>query len=168
MSSATQTVPRHGQLGPTACLLVEKLKDGKPGDSLTAEQLSQVCGYQVSPGEKAYASLASAIRYCIREFAVHWVWMRGQNRIQCLTSTETAEGTASGLQSIRRKAKREAEKASTAKLFELDEESRQKLLTASAVLGGISLFTDKKTIKKLESNGTCDTPDPKKLEELFK
>lgn len=168
MSATTQTVPRHGQLGPTACLLVEKLKDGKPGESLTAEQLSQVCGRQVSPGEKGNQSLKSAIDYCLDEFNVNWVWIRGEERIQCLTATETAENIPRKIKSIRRKAEKEAKKAATVKLSELDDASRQKLLVNSALLGGIILFTDKKTIKKLESNGTCNTPDPKKLEELFK
>lgn len=164
----TKTVPRHGHLGPTACLLVETLKRGKPGDSLSADQLTEACGHGVSPGEKAYASLGSAIRYCESEFGVNWMWIRGEERVQCLNSVEIAEVATSGLRGVRNKAKREVTKASNAKLSELDDASRQKLLTASAVLGGVVLFTDKKSIKKLEASGVCNAPDPKKIEELFR
>lgn len=70
--------------------LITKLSEGNIGDKLTREQLAQVSGVSVEPGNKGYSALQSAIRYCERAVGKVWRWNRGEAVLECLDAEKSA------------------------------------------------------------------------------
>lgn len=167
MTTAVDKIPRHGQLGVTACLLVEAMKEGKPGQTLTDEALTAFCGKDTSPGMVGYSSLVKAIHYVTQHFGIVWKRVPKAGCIKVLDAHETAEDVSSDMTCIRRKTRRTIRKAAATKLADLTQEERTQMLATSAQLGAIALMADSGTTKKLAARNVETTPDVKKLMELF-
>lgn len=164
-----ESIPVVGQLGVRAAALVKFLSTGKVGDTITDEKLSEVCGQSVSPGEKGYASLQSAIRYVRVNHAMEWKRVPKANAIKCLNASETLEVGQSDLRQIRRKTKRSLQKLGTVKLKDLPQEERHAHTILSAQLGALHLCADVSTTKKLTARAEEITnPDAAKVLEMFR
>lgn len=164
---STEQIPRHGQLGPSACLLVEALKGGKPGDTKTDEALTKIAGKDTSPNGDGYQALTKAINHITQHFGIVWKRVPKAGCIKVLDAHETVEEVNSDMTCLRRKTKKTLRKASTTKLDQLTTEERSQVLATSAQLGAISLMADSGTTKKLVARKTENTPDVKKIVELF-
>lgn len=162
-----QSVPRHGQLGTTACQLVELLKSGKPGDTISDDTLSRACGRDTSPGGKAYPNLNTAIRYCEANFGVIWQRVPKSGMLKVLDAAETTEVGASGVKAISRKSKRVNRQLATVDTSELSDDQKSRLYAMRSQVGMFELFADSKTTKQLADKQVHATPDVKKLMELF-
>ena len=162
-----QRIPRYGNCGVTACLLIEKLKDGKPGDVLTDEELRAICEKNTTPGGNGYTSLMSAINYCIANHGVRWKRIAKANAIRVSDSEDLVVESGSDLQSIKRKARRSKQKIAIIDPSELDESSVQRLYARSAQVGAIEVFSQKATTKKLEVRNDGEVPSLNKVLELF-
>ena len=150
-----QVVPRHGMLGDVACLLVERLKIGKPGDTVTDEELSEICGRDTQNGGKGYQSLRTAINYVSQHYQVIWSRVYGGHQLKCMDSDERVALTRSGLKSIKRKATRTANIVASIDTSKLEPDQAKETNALAAQLGCITLFASTSTTKKLE---TIETP----------
>lgn len=162
-----ETIPRHGQLGPTACMLVEAMKSGQPGSILTDEALTAICGKDTAPGMDGYPSLNKAIGYVTQHYGIVWKRVPKAGCIKVLDAHETAEEVCSDMTGIRRKTRRTIRKAAATKLADLTQDERTQMLATSAQLGAIALMADSGTTKKLAARNVETAPDVKKLMELF-
>lgn len=75
-------VPVYGNCGLTSRKLIDKMKDGKPGDVLTDAELMGLCNRITSPGGNGYPALQTAIQYCEKDGVV-WRRVPGEKRIAC-------------------------------------------------------------------------------------
>ena len=78
-------IPVYGNCGSISCKLIDKLKDGKPGDVFTDVELAELCGKNTSPGGNGYPALQTAIRYCESDGVV-WRRVPGERKISCQDS----------------------------------------------------------------------------------
>lgn len=147
--------------------LIERMKDGKPGDVLTDEQLEDACGRDCSPSGEGYGNLQSAIRACRREFRVVWRRIREGGAIRCLVAEEIMSGADSDRKAIHRAAKRSVDKLACTNPAELDENGRKRLTTTMAVHGSMALLSKTETVKKLEARNVSKLIDSGKLLECF-
>ena len=164
-----ESIPVVGQLGARAASLVKLLSAGKIGDTLTDEQLQAVCGQPVTPGEKGYPSLQSAIRYVRVNHAMEWKRLPKANAIKCLNGSEVLEVGQSDLRQIRRKTKRTLQKVGTVKLKDLPEQERHAHTILSAQLGALHLCADVATTRKLAARADDIVhPDAVRVLEMFR
>lgn len=77
-----KVIPVYGNCGSTACKLIDKMKDGKPGDVLTDVELAGLCGRNTSPGGNGYPALQTAIHHCENDGVV-WRRVPGEKKIAC-------------------------------------------------------------------------------------
>lgn len=166
--SEVKSVPRHGNLGVEACLLVEALKDGKPGEVKTDEELTKICGRDTRPQKPGYASLGSAIRYLIKHHGIRWRRIPKANAIHVCNASELESESGSDLDSIRRKTRRTKEKIAIIKRDELNDEQKQRLFAREAQIGVIELASDRGTTKKLEVRSNHAVPNLEGVLSLFK
>lgn len=144
--------------------LREALKDGRPGDTKTDEELKGICGKNTRVGGDGYVYLISAIKFCETNYNVVWQRITSANAIKCLTPEEIRATTEGKRKHIHRTAKRGARQLATA-LEGLPEAERQVHLTAMAHLGALAQFSSTKTQKQLIARHVTDT---KKFLEAFK
>ena len=162
-----QPIPRHGNLGDVACLLVERLKDGVPGDVISDAALGPVCGRDTAPGGNGYPALMSAIRHCWKIFGVRWKRISGRDAIQCLSPSERAEEAESDVRAMRRKARRSRERLATIPTDQLTDQERGKLLARVCQIGTIELMTSPAAAKKIEAQNAEAIPNLKDVLRLF-
>lgn len=162
-----KAIPRHGNLGPDACILVEKLKDGKPGDIVSDEELTKLCGKPTEPHGIGYPALMSAIRYTVNTFGVRWKRIRGEKAISVLKPSERVEEEYKSLGSIRRATRRTLRMASTVDTKELDEAQKTRHFAVMAQYGAIELMAKPQTTQAIESKQTYSVPNLTHVLELF-
>lgn len=168
MSTATTSFSTIPGYGPQSMLLIERLKTGKPGDILTDEELTAICGRNTASGGKGCGALSSAIRYCTANHGIVWQRERGASAIKCLNSSEVVNKVRSSASSIHRKAGRTLKVAATVKLAELTPEEVRDHNVLCAQIGAVRLFASGDTRKKLEARNATSVPDIGKLIEQFK
>jgi len=69
--------------------LIDVMNAGKIGDMFTREKLSEIAGVDVSPEQKGYGYVQSAIRYCERQGKV-WRWSKADTCYRCLDAKDAA------------------------------------------------------------------------------
>jgi hypothetical protein len=132
--------------------LIDLLSNGKVGDIITAEAMSQCIGVGVCPDDKGNAYLQSALRYLIKHNGLVWRWQAKQFCVKCLDANEITE-----LADWRRgKIKRESRKACREVAIALDrgaelsDDQRGKALALAAQHGTIAQFAGSSTTKAIE------------------
>lgn len=145
-------------------LLIAILAKGKPGDEITDDELSRRIGKTTKVGGDAYSNLQTAIRATVKNHAVYWKRVRGENKIRCATAQEYEAESRSNVFSIRRKVKRGKHivKAGLANGGDV-----QKLNMIGAQLGVLELMSSKKAAKQIESRGPIPV-DNDRLLDAFK
>jgi len=101
----TKTIEAISGYGVVSRLLIQRLRDGKPGDEISDMELKSVCGLDTGVGQKGYGALQTAIRYCISKGVV-WDRMRGTGKIRCLDPNERMVKVKYYVDGGRRKTKR--------------------------------------------------------------
>jgi len=138
--------------------LIEKMKQGKPGDKLMAQELQDITEHDCRPRThgKGYSYLGSAIRYCLNNFGIVWAWQRDCDCIECLSDKGKLNAAESMQKHVYRTGKRELKvlKAADPKGLDTDED-RRAYAARVAIAGTIVQVTAAKTVKKL----TADTRD---------
>lgn len=167
--SEVKTIPAVGKLGPTAAQLVEKLKDGKAGDTLTDEQLAAICGKATGPNQPGYSSLQSAISHVRSNHGLTWQRLPKANAIRCLNAEETVESVTGDLRSIKKKSRRAASKLRTVDPSKIkDDSTRHKVTVLGAMMGALQVMAAGATVAKLEVRAhELSTPDAGKVLGLF-
>jgi hypothetical protein len=137
-------------ISPTTAKLIERLKDGKPGDVLSDAELGEICGRETKPGEEGYQNLRSAIRYTMRHHNVYWERIIDAGQIKCLNGPETLTSNRRDFRMINRRAKFSAGKLRTVNPETLNLPDRSQYFTNRAQLGALTMFSATKTTKRLD------------------
>ena len=157
----------HKGVGPVAAQLIDKLKGGEPGDTLTDIELKEVCGHDTRPKGKGYSSLGTAIRFCIREHGILWSRIRGANAIKCLDPERKIEFVAATNKHVARVTRRGVNILGSIEVKELPEEKRPDYFAALAQTGTLAEISRANTRKKLEAHGITKPFDMQKMLEAM-
>lgn len=157
-------------MSPETQRLIEKLKEGKPGDVLTDDELREVCGKNTRVGCEGYANLWSAIRHCDREHGVAWSRVRGAWCIKCLGATELQDEDDASNKSIHRKTKRDLRrlKIATTHTNGMDDAGRTQLNLRIAQKATMLMFSSSQTRKKLDARNITKPLDMNRLLDAWK
>ena len=146
----TKTIPAVGRLGVTAAALVEALRQGKPGDTYTDEQLQEICGKATGAGDPGYGALCSAINHVRNNNGRVWQRIRSAGAIRCLDADETVVNVGSDMRSLRTRARRAASKLQTVDTAKIkDPENKTRAMVLGAMFGAIRTVSSTTTLKSL-------------------
>lgn len=133
--------------------LIQKLREGKPGDVLADAELSEVCGQDTGVHGPAYGYLQSAIRWCLNNHQIVWERQRGMKCIKCVEHAERM-AVSDGL--VRRSHKmihRGKRVLATVDMNVLDDGQKRDLLVRQAHVGTLDQFTRGSVLKRLADAG---------------
>ena len=133
MTDETQRV--YPALALATSRLIERLKGGEPGDTVTDEELTAIVGNDTAPSGKAYKNLQSAVRW-VRRDGVVWSRVRGEGVLKCLQHRERTDVSESYVQRSGRAAKTALQVARATRVAELssDEAKRHTAIVARAAM----------------------------------
>ena len=151
---------------PATCRLIDALKDGKPGDSMTDAELADICGLPCKPKAKGYSYLMSAIRYCEKD-GVFWKRIKAGNELRCLDAGEKLNVCEGDRKHISRVARRSVRRLGSIDVKELPADKMKQYHTQIAQAGTMALFADSKTTRKIASETEKQPIDRDKVIELF-
>ena len=148
--------------------LIESLRNAKPGDQRTDVELQTVCGHSTRVGQKGYAYLQSAIRYCRRHYGVNWERVPKAGFLRCLVADETLHSVNRDRRSIGRRSHRAIQKLKNITNGQLDETIKPQVLLQLAQFGALASFASSDMTKRLASAHVTNVkPDPQKLLAAF-
>lgn len=161
----TKAIPHIHSYHPCTSSLIDKLKDGKPGDTLTNAQLSTIAGANI---EEKTGYLYSAIRYCTANHKVLWQRVRGQEKIVCLNDTEILAASKGDVKRVRKLASRGQRKLYIVDQSQLTEEQIRDFRSTVVQLGVFKLFGSKGMKDKLIEDGSKSLPKISDLRKVFR
>lgn len=132
--------------------LIERLKIGKPGDTVTYEELAAVIGRSVKSSTPGYAPLSRARWNCIREHQVVWEPLADHTGLKCINDAELLAQGSHALTHIRRKARRANVKLSAAKPDKLTNDERVTLAGLLTLNAAIMSAASEKSLKRIEGS----------------
>lgn len=165
-----------GPLSAFTANLIDRLKDGKPGDVFTVEQLSEIAGRDCRhPGvlhrkaamaqldgdmERATelsraaahsgaGNLRTAIRYCVNNHGVNWQWVRGSDSIRCMNGEEVGNYATASTKSTHRRLKHTCQRMRCADLTDLSDDDKASFRVRAAQIGSLVAISSSNAHKKL-------------------
>ena len=144
---------RHGMRYATSAA-IDKLKLGKPGDTITRDDMAKVVKESCELGTPGYGSVNTAIKHCETNYQIVWRWDRDLKAYKCLNNSESVRVGGQLMRRARTKAKRSLRVASSVDEKKLTDEERRdhslNVLSAGLmVTAGSSSFQ-----KRVESDRT--------------
>lgn len=136
-------------------------------DTLTDEAIASEVGEPCSVGTKGYGTLLRVCEALRRNEGICWSREPSAGCIQRRTSEYIAKAAPNRLQSIKRHVARVGRFVACAKLTELSDGDKTKLLTSQAMLAAAAMTVDTKTTKKLEARMNGTPPDAASVFKLF-
>lgn len=158
-ASRTTTVPA---MRLATSKLIDALKGGSPSDTLTDEQLKELCGKDCSVDGDGYAYLGSAIRHVLRNHGVVWKRIVGAGLIKCLDTGEIVEVAKGARRHTYKHEKRTLCKLAVA-ADGATEQQRPEVMLQLAQHGTLAHMSSSGMTKKLEAREVVETPDPARL-----
>lgn len=151
---------------PATCRLIDALKNGVPGDTITDARLMEICGAPCRPNTKGYSYLMSAIRFCERD-GVFWKRIKSGGEIRCLNACEKLNVCEGDRKHISRVARRSVRRLGSIDAGQLPLDRVKQYQTQLAQAGTLALFADSRTTRKIESAGEKNHIDRDKVIALF-
>lgn len=112
-------------------LLINRLKDGKPGDKVTDEEIVALIKMPLGLGTKGSGRVNSAVNYVLSHFNINWKRIRGAKLLECLDSSGTLNEMRSRNDRQRHAAKKTVQKAKTISYDKLSPEERNQAYAIS-------------------------------------
>jgi hypothetical protein len=98
--------PHAGAMGYTTSAIVDRMKSGKPGDTLTPQQLTQLTSVDCRPAVgRGYPNVRTAIKHVQNTYGITWRWSRPTQAWVCLDDEAKIDTAQGDLKSAGRKAK---------------------------------------------------------------
>lgn len=154
-------------------LLINRLKEGRPGDELTDEELEKICGQSTRPGTRttpagpSYGHLKTAIKRCIASHGITWDRVNGEHLIRCLGSVGVMEKAKGAIKSVQRKSRATTMMMGMTQLNGMDETKRAEFSAVAALVGSVALFTTPQARKRLQDKGVQKPLDMAKMLEAM-
>ncbi len=148
--------------------LIEKMRDGQPGDTFTDEELTEASNYDTRVGGKGYGYLQSAIRRCENQHGITWKRVLGGNCIRCLDNEGLMSLADSKRKHLRRVSKRTCRQLATADVTQMGRDEKTEYLASVAQFGTLAQFAGAATTKKLVARKVTEALDPARMLEALK
>jgi hypothetical protein len=148
--------------------LIEKMRDGTPGDKLTDEQLTEACGHDTRVGGRGYGYLQSAIKRCENHHGITWKRILGGDCIECLDNSGLMGLAESKRKHLRRVSKRTCRQLATADATQMGKDEKTEYLASVAQFGTLVQFAGTATTKKLVARNITEALDPARMLEALK
>lgn len=170
--NSPQLGPFIGLRHPASAAAIELFKQGKPGDVLTPEEISEAIGelfIRPSATPRAYSHLQSAIEYVERNHLIVWEWERDSVVYRCLGDAEKTGTLPRYMLGIRRKAKRLITRSKTVDVSRLTDDQRRDHSLMQALGGMLATAAGGSFRKQLaaRTNGGLSEPSTAKLLDLM-
>ena len=149
---------------PCTMALIDVLKDGKPGQEYTNDQLESISGDNI---EDHLGRLYSAIRYCVNHHRVLWQRVRGERKIVCLNDAEVLGTTKSDIKKVCKLSSRSQRKLYIVDKSQLSPDQLKDLQSTGLQLGMFRLFGNKRVKQQLLSNNSSKLPKLEDLRKIF-
>ena len=146
-----EKTPMPNGLAKETSILIDMLKDGKPGDTITDEAMFDHCGKQTCSSGSGYGNLETAKKYVLTNNGVVWYRVRGAGVIKCADAKEIGMDSKQTLKAIARRSKRGLKKIATVDLADVEDSDKSEFLAMSATLGTVAMFSKTSTQKKLSA-----------------
>ena len=131
-------------LGLKSSALVHRLKDGKIGDEVTDEELTEIIRLDTAPGGKGYPYLQSALRHLEQSANKVWRRTKKEGRIRRMSDSECVDVTEGYLKHIARTARRARAVSSAIDYGVLSNEDRIRANKSVAITGVLLVATSAK------------------------
>jgi hypothetical protein len=118
----------------TTARLIERLRQGQVGDTVSDEELTELCGRNTRPDGDGYNNLLSAIRYVTRNHGVVWERQVGENYLKALDSTERLSLVERRRKHVHRTSRRAGLELPSPNADDLTYEQRSEVLVKDAML----------------------------------
>ena len=158
-------VPDHrpGIMGIHASRAVERLKTGKPGDSINREQMADIISRPCHATSPGYGNVQSAINRVEIDHGIVWRWDRGAQAWVCLTHSQKVGVLKDSVRTARKRVSRGLRVANTVDMRELTDEQKQECGLMIATAGVMRLCGGSGFAKKLQAIEKPREPDTSKL-----
>jgi hypothetical protein len=140
-------------------LLIELLSKGNPGDVLTDTDMSLYCGRNTASGHSGYNNLGTAIKYVLNHHNMLWERIPKSGCIKCKNAYEAVDSARKDVKVIHRKTRKSIKKLGTVDLEKVDMKDRSSVLSMTAQLGAIAMFSHSDTQRKLSSRNIKSAPE---------
>lgn len=164
----TDTIPVISGMTLFTSKLIEQLRSGPVGKTLTLSELSAACGRDVNVGEPGYGNLQSAIRHVVRNYGFVWKLVRSAGMIKCLDAGEVLADGKGDLESIGRRSRKAMRKLQTVKETDLKNGDLIEFHSLVAQHGTLSMFASASATKALAARKANEAPNFQALLEMFK
>ena len=158
---------RPGIMGIHASRAVEALKAGKPGDTVTREQMTEIIGRSCHPSQLGYGNVNSAINRVEIDHGIVWRWDRGTKAWVCLDDTDKTGVLKDYIRIARKRVRRGIRVAGTVDIAKLSTEQKQEHGLTLAAAGVMNLCSGTAFAKRLLTLDKPREPEVGKLIELM-
>lgn len=163
-----QNTPVIAQMLSFTANAIEAMKNGKPGDQFTPQQMTEITGTDCS-ATRGRRCVDSARRNVERNFGIVWCWDRTTKSWHCLDDAQKSESVTGFIDRSRRLSRRASNRARTVDESALSEEQRKQHRLRCVTTATLELFASGVVQKRLEKvNSALTVPDPQKLIEVMK
>ena len=154
-------------LHPMAAKAVDFLKNGKPGDRISEDELALLLGIHCGPGSEGKKRICKAITVCTREHRLLWKWKRpkgGEAHLVCCDAGGVMEDIDSERRRMYRNSTRLNRKSLCLDEKQLNSEDSKRYRAMQVVSTMSGNLTKTQTLTKLVKNGsTLIAPDEAKI-----
>lgn len=130
--------------------LYDRLKTGKPGDTIAWAELEAIINRPVRSGTLGYEPLRRARWKCVKEYGIVWEPISDHSGLKCLNDAEILKLGAHALTSLRRKARRANIKLASADGAKLGNAERVTLASLMALNAAIETAATDKSLHRIE------------------
>lgn len=163
----TQVGPFPGIRGPCTTQAVDRMKDGKPGDTITPVAMAEIIGRDCGSQTLGRGNVDSAIRIVEREYSIIWRWDRDQKHWLCLNDDQKSKISRNYVQQTRRRAKRGLIVLAATDPEALASNQRQEHDLTRAQLAAVVVMSSADFTKRLKAIERPQEPNMPKLLELM-
>lgn len=127
----------------------ELIRNGKPGDELTFEEIAATIGVPIdcNPPTKGYGHLQRAMAGVLKEYGLFWFHPRRTKKIVCANDAEAARAAGGELVKSRRRVKKSLDIALTVDRSKLEESDRG-MHDANVILAAMHYQNTKASARK--------------------
>ena len=149
-------------------MLVNMMKDGRPGDVLTDDAMRAACGRITAPGGDGYANLATAIKHVTANYGKFWRRVPGEHCIKCFNGSETLEFAKDQRSQVSRKINGVRRALATVDPISLPDDQRTAYFAQASQMQALHKFCQWDSLKKIEDQKPSEVFDLAKTLAVFK
>ena len=160
--------PFPGIQHPCTVKCIERLKQGKPNELISRDQMAGIIGRECSPGDPGYANVNSAINQVEKGYGIVWRWDKTAKAWRCLDDAGKIGVAKGGISRARKIATRSLRVSSCVNHETLSSDAKQAHNLNVAVAGMLAIAASGSFRKTLAQEGQLSQPNVMKLLSVMK